>query len=421
MPAGDRQPALALFPPAAEVVDDDLLVGGCSLRGVAEQFGTAVLVVDEGGLRAHARRYLAAFTERHARSRVFFATKAFPSVSVIRVLADEGLGSDVVGGGELAFALAAGADPASILMHGNAKSDDDLTAALDAGIGYVVVDGFDDIDRLARLAAAPVPVLIRVSPGVDSATHPALATGGAGSKFGIPLERVPDAIRRIRAESMIELRGLHVHIGSGITALDQFGDAVETISRLERFGVYDFGGGLGVPYVPSDPAPSLEQYADAVVGAAHRHLGADIELIVEPGRSMVAPFGVTLYRVVTIKRGPRVHVAVDGGMGDNLEHSLYGQRFAPVVVGRWDEPLETVDLVGRHCEEGDVLVRDAALVAAQIGDLVAVPVTGAYCFTMANTYNASPRIPVVFVRDGVARLAVRRDTMADLLAREMPV
>lgn len=415
-------PDLSLFPPSTRIEGDDLVVGGCRLRDVAERFGTAVLVVDEQALRAHARRYQRAFADRHPRSHVYFASKAFPSASIIKILAAEGLGSDVVGGGELALALAGGADPASVLMHGNAKNNADIQAALDAGIGYVVVDGFDDIDRLARLATRPQPVLLRVIPGtggIDAATHEAMATAGVDSKFGIPMAQVPEAIRRLRAEPMIDLRGLHVHIGSGISALEQFSASVAALAELERFPVYDFGGGLGVPYVPGDPSPAVEDYAQELVDAAHRHLGADIEIIVEPGRSMVAPFGLTLYRVVTVKRGGRTHVAVDGGMGDNLEQALYGQRFAPLLLGRWDEGRETVDLVGRHCESGDVVVRDTPLVPARVDDLVAVPVTGAYCFTMSNTYNASPRIPVVLCADGVARLAVRRDTPADLLAREV--
>ena len=190
-------------------------------------------------------------------------------------------------------------------------------------------------------------------------------------------------------------------------------------ASLERFEVYDFGGGLGVRYVPEDVAPSLAEYADRLVGAAHKHLGEDIEILIEPGRSMVARAGLTLYRVVTIKQAGRLHVAVDGGMGDNLEHSLYGQRFTPLVVGRWDSELVLADLVGRHCESGDVLTPDVPLASPRIGDLVVVPATGAYCFTMANNYNAALRPPVVFCAGGKTRLGVRRESFDDLLAREV--
>src|SRR5262252_5388811 len=275
-------PDLSLFPPSATIAGDDLQVGGCSLREIAERFGTPAYVIDEQALRSRAREYLAAFTRRHPRSRVCFAVKAYPSASMISLLAREGVGFDVVGGGELRLALAAGADPATIVLHGNAKSDDDIQAALDARIGYIVVDGFDDIDRIERLARHRTPVLLRVSPGVESATHAALATGGKQSKFGVPVEQVPDAIARMRAVRAIDLRGLHAHIGSQILGTDQFESAVEALATLERFEVYDLGGGLGVRYVPEDAAPSVDEYAERLVHAAHKHLGEDVELLVEP-------------------------------------------------------------------------------------------------------------------------------------------
>jgi diaminopimelate decarboxylase len=412
-------PDLSLLPPSAVIDGEDLRIGGCLLRELAAEFGTPAYVIDEQALRSRAREYLRAFASRHDKSGICFAAKAYPSASIIRVLAQEGLGCDVVGGGELRIALAAGVDPAKIVMHGNAKSDDDIQAALDARIGYIVVDGFDDIDRIEKLAGGPTPVLLRVSPGIDSATHAALATGGATSKFGVPVEQVPEAIARMRATTTVDLQGLHAHIGSQILNVDQFEAEVAALASLERFGVYDFGGGLGVRYVPQDVAPGIDQYAERVVAAAHRHLGRDIEILMEPGRSLVAPIGLTLYRVVTVKRTGRVHVAVDGGMGDNLEPSLYGQRFTPVVVGRWEAAGELADLVGRHCESGDVITPDVMLASPQIGDLVVVPVTGAYCFTMGNNYNAALRPPVIFCDRGVARLAVRRETHADLIAREV--
>ena len=303
-------------------------------------------------------------------------------------------------------------------MHGNAKSDEDITAALRARIGYIVVDGFDDIDRIERLATDRVPVLLRVSPGVESATHAALATGGKQSKFGVPVEQVAGAIARMRAVPSVDLRGLHAHIGSQILATDQFEAAVEALASLERFGVYDFGGGLGVRYQAGDAAPAVEEYAERLTSAAHKHLGEDIDMIVEPGRSMVARAGVTLYRVVTVKRAGKLHVAVDGGMGDNLEHSLYGQRFTPLVIGRWDAGPVIADLVGRHCEAGDVISPDVPLTGPAVGDLVVVAATGAYCFTMSNNYNAALRPPVIYCADGQARLGVRRETFDDLLARE---
>jgi diaminopimelate decarboxylase len=413
------QEALSLFPASAVAEPGDLRVGGCLLSEIAREYGTPAFVIDEDALRARAREYVSEFTARHPGTRVCFAVKAYPSVSVIRILVAEGLGCDVVGAGELRMALAAGAAPGAIVMHGNAKSDADIKAAIDAGIRYIVIDGLDDIDRIEKLAGRRVPVLLRVSPGIDSATHAAMATGGTTSKFGIPLAQVPAAIDRMRAVPAIDLHGLHAHIGSQILRLDQFEAAVAALASVERFGVYDLGGGLGARYVPGDTVPSVAQYAERLVAAAHTHLGRDAGLLVEPGRSVVAPAGLTLYRVVTVKHTGRTHVAVDGGMGDNLEHSLYGQRFTPVVVGRWDEPPVVADLVGRHCESGDVLTEDASLAGPRVGDLIAVPVTGAYCFTMSNNYNAALRPPVVFCSGGTARLGVRRETFGDLMAREV--
>jgi diaminopimelate decarboxylase len=412
-------PDLSLLPATAAIDGPDLLIGGCSMAGIAAEFGTPAFVIDETVLRQRARAYADGLSSRHARSRVCFATKAFPSASMLAVMASEGLGFDVVGAGELRIALAAGADPAGIVMHGNAKSDEDIRAAIDAGIGYIVVDGFDDIDRIAAYARRPVPVLLRVSPGVESTTHWAMATGGKTSKFGVPLEQVPEALARMHAAPMIEMRGVHAHIGSQIVNLEQFEAEVAALAALGPFDVYDLGGGLGVRYEPGDVAPGIDEYLARLVDAAHRHLATDAELIVEPGRSLVAPAGVTLYRVLTAKLAGKLHIAVDGGMGDNLEFSLYGQRFTPLVVGRWDEPEVTADLVGRHCETGDIVTPDVTLRNPQIGDLVVVPVTGAYCFTMLNNYNGALRPPVIYCADGNARLGVRRETPGELLAREV--
>jgi len=414
-------PDLSLLPPSAAVDGEDIRIGGCLLREIADRFGTPAYVLDEQALRARAQEYARALADRHRRGLVCFAAKAYPSASVISVLAQEGLGCDVVGAGELRIALAAGVHPAKIVMHGNAKTDQDIQAALDAGIGYIVVDSFDEIDRIARLARERTPVLLRVNPAIDSATHAALATGGAGAKFGVPVAQVPEAIARMRAVRTMDLRGLHAHIGSQILELGQFEAEVAMLAGLGRFPVYDFGGGLGARYIPQDAPPSVDQYAEALIAAAHRHLDDGIDILIEPGRSVVAQAGVTLYRVVTVKKSARVHVAVDGGMGDNLEPSLYGQRFTPLMVGRWDAEPVLADLVGRHCESGDVITPDVGLADPRVGDLVVVPVTGAYCFTMANNYNAVLRPPVVLCADGQARLAVRRETYADLFAREVGV
>jgi diaminopimelate decarboxylase len=410
---------LSLFPPTTAIDGTDLRVGGCSLTAISKNFGTPVFVIDEAALRSRAREYIQEFKDQHSRSRICFAVKSFPSASIIRVLAEEGMGCDVVGAGELRIALAAGVNPATIVMHGNAKTDDDIRAAIDAHIGYIVVDGFDDIRRIEEFATARVPVLLRVSPSIEVSTHEALATGSAATKFGLPIDQVPSAISRIRSVATIDLQGLHVHIGSQILNLEQFEAGVAALAKLERFAVYDLGGGLGVRYVHDDKSPSIGEYAKRLTGSLHKEIGENIDLLVEPGRSLIAPVGLTIYHIVTVKRTTRTYVAVDGGMGDNLEHSLYGQNFSPLVVGRWEEEHVVADLVGRHCEAGDVITPDVRLANPQVGDLIAVPVTGAYCFTMSNNYNAALRPPVVFCKEGIARLGVRRETFNDLMAREV--
>jgi diaminopimelate decarboxylase len=373
-------------------------------------------VVDEDGLRETARAYLDAFGRRHPRTDVHFASKALPCAPVTRLLAEEGLGCDVASAGELAIALAAGFPPAEILLHGNAKSDEDITAALEAGVGLIVVDGPDDVDRLERLATDRQAVLVRINPSVPGATHAAMDTGSPEAKFGVAIDAAPALLERIAAVPRLDLRGLHVHIGSQLLDLDGFGRAAEAIAALGRFPVYDLGGGLGIRYRPQDAAPSIDDYAEATVAALHRHLDPEAELIVEPGRSVVGPSIVTLYSVVTVKRGHVTHVAVNGGMGDNLEPMLYGQEFAPAIVDR-ERERELCDLVGHHCESGDILGKGVALATPEVGDLLVMPVTGAYCYSLSNNYNGARRPPVVICRDGDARLVVRRERFEDLLAR----
>jgi diaminopimelate decarboxylase len=410
---------LSLYPPHAGLdADGRLTLGGCLVSDVARDHGTPAYLVDAAGLRERALQFQTALTGHHPRSRVLFASKSFPTPSVMALIAQTGCRVDVAGLGELLAAERAGVDPSRIVLHGNAKSDAEIGKAIAMGIGYIVIDNADDVVRISRLATEPVPVLLRASPAVDAKTNPAMATGHDASKFGIPSHQISEAIQRIRREPLLDLRGLHAHIGSQIVAVEQFEQEVEALARLERFDVYDLGGGLGIRYVPSDTAPSIDEYAECLTDAVHRHLGADVELLIEPGRSMVGPNGMTLYRVVTVKRGVRTHVAVDGGMGDNLEVSLYGQPFHPAIIDKTGR-VEVCDIVGRHCESGDTLVEGHPLVEPEVGDLLVVPVTGAYTFTMSNNYNGALRPPVIFCEDGQARVAVRRETYEELLGRDV--
>ena len=414
---------LSLFPPGSALDPDGMLtIGGCRADALAAEFGTPVLVVSEHALRARAREYADGLAARRPNSRVVFASKAFPCTAVQRVMVEEGLGLDVAGGGEIVTALKAGADPALLVLHGNAKGDDEIALVVEHGIGLVVVDNADDVDRLE--AAVPPgrqqDVLVRVIPGVEADTHAHVLTGHAGSKFGLAPAAAAELIRRIEHSPKLRMQGLHVHVGSQILDVEPFAASVAPLAALGEFPVYDLGGGLGARYSYDDHPPSVDAYLDALIGAAREHLPAEAEVIIEPGRSMVASAAATLYRVVTAKRGEITFVAVDGGMGDNLEVALYGQRFEAAIADRLDASGgETVTVVGRHCESGDVLVDGVRLAEPRVGDLLAVPATGAYCYTMANNYNGARRIPVVLAADGTARGVIRRETWADLLARDI--
>jgi diaminopimelate decarboxylase len=413
---------LSLFPPGSALDGDGMLtIAGCRADALAEEFGTPVMVVSEPALRARAREYADELRARWPRSRVVFASKAFPCTAVQRVMVQEGLGLDVAGGGEIVTALRAGVDPRLIVLHGNAKLDDEIALAAEHGIGLVAVDNGDDVDRLEKMVPTRPThdVLVRVIPGVEADTHAHVLTGHAGSKFGLLPDAARAVIARIERSPRLRMRGLHVHVGSQILDVEPFAASVAAIAALGEFEVYDLGGGLGARYTWADQPPSVAAYLDALIGAARAHLPAEAELIIEPGRSMVATAAATLYRVVTVKRGEPTFVAVDGGMGDNLEVALFDQRFEAGLVDRLEDGGETVTVVGRHCESGDVLVDGVPLPAARVGDLLGVPATGAYCFTMANNYNGNRRIPVVFAGHGDARLVVRRETWDDLLARDV--
>jgi diaminopimelate decarboxylase len=394
-------------------------VGGCDLLDVAERFGTPAYVVAEDDLRARARAFVTAFEAAgHTDFRVIFASKTFPATAVMGVFAQEGLGCDVASAGEQHLALAAGFAPRDLVLHGNARDDQEFELALRAGVGLIVLDNFDDIARLARLASGPQPVLLRVTPDVRGETHDKISTGQADSKFGLGLDDVREAIRQLERIPLLDLRGIHFHIGSNIRELTPFRDAIAAVADLGDFPVYDLGGGLGVPYLACEAAPSIEDYVGEIVAAAHELLGPDKRLLIEPGRALVANGTVTIYRVVSMKQNVSTWVAVDGGMSDNLRPMLYGARYEADIADRPGGETR-VRLTGKHCESGDVLIDDALLDEPRVGDLIVVPVTGAYGHAMANNYNGVPRPPVIFCRDGEARAVVRRESFDDLTARDL--
>ncbi|CAM5721926.1 MULTISPECIES: diaminopimelate decarboxylase [Streptomyces] len=416
---------VGLFPPGTtQDATGALVLGGVPVAELAETYGTPALVVDEASIRARARRYADGLAARWPNSRATFASKAFPCTAVNRLLAEEGLGIDVASGGELALALAAGADPAGLVVHGNARTEEELRLAVDAGAGTIVIDNFDDIDKLEKIltdTTSEQGVLVRVTPDIRPDTHEAVSTGQNGSKFGLLLPQAREAIARLRGSDRLRLDGVHVHVGSQILDLEPFAQAVEAVAELGEFAVYDLGGGLGARYTYADRPPTVEAYLDVMVDVAKRLLPADARILIEPGRSMVAESGVSLYRVVSVKRGGgHTFVAVNGGMGDNLEVSLYQQRFEAAIATRPTGEGELCRLVGRHCESGDTLSAGVPLEDPRVGDLIAVPVTGAYTYALSNNYNGARRPPVVFVRDGAHRAVVRRETYADLMRRNLP-
>ena len=411
----------AAYPIGSRVAEDGRLeLGGCDALELVREFGTPVIVVSEDDIRARVRAFKQAFAARTADFEVHFAGKAFACTAVLRLMAGEGLACDVAGGGELHMALKAGFDPGRIHLHGNAKSRRELQEAHDAGVGHVVLDNDRDIERLEEIVAPGErqPVQMRIAPGVSPDTHPAISTGGPNTKFGFNLDAAPSAIERVHGSEKLVLEGLHFHIGSQIVELAPFRPAIAALTDLGDFPMFNLGGGLGVAYTAYDHPPSIEEYVAFKVEAVERLAGPGKRILDEPGRALVANSTVTLYTVESVKRNVMTYVAVDGGMSDNLRPMLYGARYEAQVVGRPGGSTRC-HLVGKHCESGDILIHDAELDDPRPGDVIVTPATGAYGFSMANTYNGVPRAPVVFVRDGDARLVVRRETYDDMTVRDV--
>lgn len=395
---------------------------------LVDEYGTPVFIYDEEHIRSRARDAVKAWGEG-----VAYASKAFLCLAMARLVHEEGMAIDVSTAGELHVALSAGVPADRLVLHGNNKSDAELLRAIDAGVGRIVVDSFDEIDRLERLVPPTgrrPRVLVRVTPGIEAHTHEYVMTGQDDSKFGFGLASgaAAEAVARLRDErSPVDLVGLHAHIGSQVFSLESFEKAVAVLADffvplgLEELCV---GGGLGVAYVDGEESPPLSYWARRVGDAARSAgIAATVRLTAEPGRSIVASAAITCYTVGTIKEipGVRTYVSVDGGMSDNPRPVLYGSGYEAFLVRAVQAPRpRTVTVVGKHCESGDVIVRDAEVPAdLQVGDVLATPVTGAYGHSMASTYNKVGRPPVVFVRDGTARVVVRREGLDDLLALDV--
>jgi diaminopimelate decarboxylase len=389
-----------------------LEIGGCDVLDVARQFGTPAYVYAENDMRARAREYLEAFRARTEHFEVIYASKAFPATAAYKLFAEEGISCDCASGGELHLALRGGFAPERIYLHGNNKTEAELRYAVENGVGTIVVDSFDEIDRLERIAPEGQKVMLRVTPGIRPTTHAYIQTGQVDSKFGFSIDDVP---RAIHAMKNLWLVGLHAHIGSQIFELEVYEKLGEILSRVGDWPKLNLGGGLGIAYTHEEQPPAVEDYVDALL----KNAPDNVTVLCEPGRSLVANAGVTIYTVGTVKEipGVRTYVAVDGGMVDNLRPMLYGAKYEADIADRFGGNKK-VTVAGMHCESGDILIRDVKLDDPKVGDILVTPATGAYGHAMANNYNAIPRPPVIFCKDGEARAVVRRETYEDLTTRD---
>jgi diaminopimelate decarboxylase len=419
-----------------------LEIGGCDVVDLAAEYGTPLFIYDEQTLRDQCRAYHKAFGALTDSYEIVYASKAFSCVAMCQLVAQENLSLDVATGGELAVAVAAGFASARIYFHGNNKSEAEIAAGIDAGIGHFVIDSFEEIARVEKAAAERgrvQDVLVRVTPGVRPNTHDFVQTGQQDSKFGLGLAdgRAHEAVRRIHEAPHLALIGVHAHIGSQIFELDSYRREVEVLfiaidDWRRDFGfscrVFNIGGGLGIRYTAADRPSSIAEFAEVSVTAvregAVRHGMTPPRLLVEPGRSIAGKAAVTAYTIGTVKTipGVRTYVAVDGGMSDNLRPMLYDSRYEAMIANKAEAPAtDVVTIAGKHCESGDVLIRDIHVAPPEPGDILVTPSTGAYGYAMANNYNMQPRPAVVLVKDGGAQVIIERETWQDELRLQRPL
>jgi diaminopimelate decarboxylase len=419
-----------------------LEIDGCDILDLVAEHGTPLMVYEEKTLRDQCRRYVSAFASRTDDFEIIYASKAFNTIAMFQLVAEEGLSLDVAGGGEHHTAVAAGFPPERIFYHGNNKTPKELAYALDKGVGYIVLDSLDELSLLRGLAAERGIVqktLIRVNPGVEAHTHSFIQTGQLDSKFGFSLigGRAAEAVRLAMQAPELELMGLHAHIGSQIFDLIGFRKEIQVLVDFARemkdsvgfdCRYLDVGGGLGIRYTEADTPAAVDDYVELVyrgVLEETRRVGLPMpRVLIEPGRSMVGKAGVTAYRVGTVKEVPgiRTYVSVDGGMSDNLRPMLYGAEYEAIIANRVNDVPETVvHVCGKHCESSDILVKDAVLANPQVGDILVMPATGAYCFAMSSNYNGNPRMAVLLVKDGQARTIVERESYEDMVVKQRPL
>ena len=428
---------LPLFPETARVTSNNqLTLGGLNATDLAAEFGTPLYVYDEATLRGQCEGFKREFGSRYPDVRVSYASKAFMVRPLAKLLKEEGLGLDVVSGGELAVAMGVAFPKGGVYFHGNNKGADELEMALEWRVGRVVVDNFHELlllNALAGEAHVNQEVLLRVSPGVDPHTHSHTTTGILDSKFGFALAngQAEEAVKQASKLANLRVVGLHCHLGSPIFELEPFIQGIEVMigfaaemTQRHRLQIQEFspGGGFAIQYVMEKPAPAIAEYAETITGALKKacaDFGLDLpRLVIEPGRSIVGRAGVALYTVGATKDipGVRKYVSVDGGMGDNIRPAIYGAQYEALVANRVEsEAVEKVTIAGKYCESGDILIKDIALPALRSGDVIAIPASGAYCVPMSSNYNAAPRPPIVLVSNGDVRLWRRRETYSDLM------
>lgn len=417
-----------------------LSIGGCSVRDLTREFGTPLYIYDEHTIRETCRAYLRDFRAQLPGARAHYAAKAWLSPALTRILVEEGFGMDVVSAGELHVALAGGMDPAQIGFHGNGKTRAELEYALDSGVGRIIVDNDDELallDELTRARAVEQRIMLRITPGVDAMTHAKTTTGLRDSKFGFPLPsgQAESALARALAAPFLDVTGFHIHLGSPLFSVEPYVDGIATIGEfadeMKRRHGYEWrefspGGGMALTYTADHEAPVTERYAVKVAEAIHTvcdtHGLPMPDVHIEPGRSVVGRAGVALYSVVSRKHIPetRDYVTVDGGMADNIRPAMYDSQYEAAAAERMHTmPSLIATVAGKFCESGDVLVRDASLPPLDIGELIAIPASGAYQIAMESNYNLALRPAIVMVRDGEATLVRRRQTLDDLLSLEL--
>jgi diaminopimelate decarboxylase len=426
--------------PLTTVIDENgrLIIGGCDAAALAHRYGTPLYLFDEATIRNACRVWRTTLVACYqGEIAVHYASKALLNIALAHLIADEGLGLDVVSGGELYVALRAGFPPHRIHMHGNAKTRAELDQALAAGIGQIIIDNLDELEMLATLTAhrsPPQPVALRIAPDIAADTHTHIQTGHAASKFGLPLDALDVAAERLHTASGLRLTGLHAHLGSQLFDLEPYAAEIDVLLdsavRLrDRHGLLiqeiNAGGGMGAPYTadqrPLDMHACAARLGAALTEGCRRHRLPLLRLVIEPGRSIIARAGVALYTIVASKSLPHMRfLHIDGGMGDNIRPALYDARYTAALAERMNAPAEeTVEIAGRYCESGDVLIHAAHLPRARVGESLAVPVAGAYTLSMASTYNLTPRPAVVMVNQGEAILIQRRETYEDLVTRDI--